>query len=423
MYVLMGGRYYGSPQNEVKQGSPICFPRPGNSPFPRANVASRPAVCRKVQDGHHLTELLAHHRYYRAPYLAWVAERGFAPEEALSHYRRALVAWYEARMHADHPYRGEVFDFLTALATVYYGVQPERQPVPLGDDPLGYLPRPAPLDAAGQQLLQQFRALPAADRDLLLLADYHQLTPTALLRATDQPDEYALRDRLTELRHAAGNTTPATDLVWTNVITVAGRQDLLQTLERAATPPPEPVPILRPRPEVSVVRKPRSWTLPRPGILVAGVLFGVLLYLLYDTFGEQTVADRAQTYFTPYPNIFADRPPETEEERDLQRILVDYDRGDYRTAYTELLPTADAYPAAPLYLGVSALALDDPARAREWFARLPADSPYRDAGEWYAALATVQQGGAAGGSALLEAIANDTTHPYRERAQQLLSDL
>ena len=108
---------------------------------------------------------------------------------------------------------------------------------------------------------------------------------------------------------------------------------------------------------------------------------------------------------------------------DLQRILYYYERGDYRMAYDELLPTADAYPASPLYLGVSALALGDAARARQWLEEVPADSPYRDAAEWYDALAQLHLGAAAGAKLTLESIARSAGHPYRTPAQQLLSDL
>ena len=120
---------------------------------------------------------------------------------------------------------------------------------------------------------------------------------------------------------------------------------------------------------------------------------GVLAWLAYDTFGEASPDRLVTDYFAPYPNVFDTAPPTTEAERDLQRILYDYDRKNYAAAYDELLPVADYYPAAPLYLGVCALALNDPQRARQWLARVKADSAYRDAADWYDALATLALGG------------------------------
>ena len=374
-----------------------------------------------MQNGRHLAELLAYHRQYRQPYLDWVAEQGFAADRALPNYRRALVGWYEASMDAEHPYRGEVFEYVKALAAVYYGQPPAREEIPLGGHPLDHLPRAAKLAPEGQELLQRFQLLPAAGREALLLADYHRLTPAALAQALDIADPEELNDHLDDLRHTTGVVTPAAELHWSTAVTVAGRQDLISTLEREGAPP-EKLPPAAP-PGVTLSRRRRlRFNMPSAGILVAGLLFGVLLYLLYTTFGDRSTAVYSD-YFTPYPNLFTTEPPRTEEERDLQRILYYYDRGDYRTAYAELLPTADAYPAAPLYLGVSALALGDAARAREWLARLPADSPYRDAAEWYAALASLQLGGDAGTRASVEEVASAVGHPYQQQAQQLLSDL
>ncbi len=147
-----------------------------------------------------------------------------------------------------------------------------------------------------------------------------------------------------------------------------------------------------------------------------------MLWLLYDTFGQDPDG-LAATYFAPYPNIFDANPPATEADRDLQRILYYYDRGEYRTAYDELLPTAPAYPASPLYLGVSALALHDPQRAGEWLNQIPSTSPFYPAARWYQALARLEMGATAGAKALLQQIAESSDHPYRSEATELLSDL
>ncbi|CAH0998707.1 hypothetical protein LEM8419_00053 [Neolewinella maritima] len=382
-----------------------------------------------MQDGRHLAELLAYHRQYRADYLEWAAARGYPEQAALHNYRRALVGWYEASMDPTHPYRGEVLYYVTALAATYFGAPPPQDTVPLGDNPLDHLPRTVQLDAGSQQLLTRLQALPEADRELLLLADYHRLDPPALLRALDGEDEDpdVLTDPLEDTRARAGLDGPAAELLWPSVITVAGRQDLLATLQSAAPATPQtssdsPV-RTNETSDVSLTRRAPAFNWPSAGIVLAGALFGVLLYLAYTTFGGATTGSLYTKYFEPYPNIFTVREPATEDERDLQRILYYYDRGEYRTAYDELLPTAAAYPAAPLYLGVTALALNDPARAREWLAELPDQSPHRPAAQWYDALAQLGQGGAAGAKHTLQAIAAAPDHPYRRQAQQLLSDL
>ncbi len=393
-----------------------------------------------MQDGRHLAELLAHYRSYRTAYLDWAAEHDYPEATALHNYRRALVGWYETSMDPERPYRGDVLDYLTTVAGVYFGQSRPAEEVPLGDDPLQHLPRTITLDATGQQLLARFEALPEDCRQLLLLADYHQLTPTALARALDTPNLATLHDQLEACRTRLTSRAPTPDdaasyqpdhaLHWPAIITLAGRKDLLSTLAKSpapAAPPPE-MPTTPTTPPTSIPpatqqsnNAPRQK--PSPAILLAGLLFGVFLYLAYTTFGGSSTGSLYDRYFAPYPNIFADQPPQTDDERDLQRILYHYDRGDYRTAYDELLPTADAYPAAPLYLGVTALELDNPERAREWFRQIAADSPYRDAAEWYSALAQLAQGGAAGARTMVQRLANSPGHPYQAEAQQLLSDL
>ena len=394
-----------------------------------------------MQDGRHLAELLAHHRSYRTAYLDWAADHDYPEPAALHNYRRALVGWYETSMDPEQPYRGDVLDYLTTVAAVYFGQARPPEDLPLGDDPLQHLPQPITLDATGQQLLSRFESLPEDYRQLLLLADYHRLTPTALARALDASDLATLHDQLEACRTRIGIDRPDNALHWPAVIALAGRKDLLRTLtnfpapgfhlgplpqmtqpSKTPTTPATPIPPTTQQPHNAPPNNaPRQP--PSPAILLAGLLFGVFLYLAYTTFSGTSTGSLYDRYFTPYPNIFADQPPETEDERDLQHILYYYDRGDYRTAYDELLPTADAYPAAPLYLGVTALELDNPERAREWFRQIPADSPYRDAAEWYGALAQLAQGGAAGAKAPVQQLANSPGHPYQTEAQQLLSDL
>lgn len=371
-----------------------------------------------MQNGHHLAALVAHYRNYRDAYLAWVADRGYEPSLALPNYRRALVAWYEASIDSVDAYAGEPYQYITAVAGVYYGAPPAESAAFLGGNPLDYLPETIRLDDDGKLLLNSLDQAGTC-KELMLLSDYHRLDPTALQRVFEG-NLAELSRRIDDCRQGIGAPSPDAPR-WKSVVTIAGRLDLIHTLEREETPTVATVPT--PVPEVAISRRKSDHNLPSPAIILAGLLFGILLWLLYDTFNGRSPERLFAEYFSPYPNVFATSPPLTDIDRDLQRILEDYDRGDYRTAYDELLPTADHYPASPLYLGVCALALGDHIRARQWLARIQADSPYRDAAEWYDALAALDSGADAGANISLERIADASGHPYRDRARQLLSDL
>ncbi|NJB86897.1 hypothetical protein GGR26_002674 [Lewinella marina] len=382
-----------------------------------------------MQNGRLLAELRQHYAEYLDDYLAWVADRGYPVEGALVNYRRALIAWYEARKQTDDPYTGDVFEYITVVAERYFTGETSRKgDFPLGSGPLDYLPRTVRLEEPGRELLARLNARNDC-RELLLLADYHQLEPAVIARVLDrEEDAETLTEEIAACRRSLELESPGGSLLYIPVITVAGRQDLMETLGRNTPPPPpvdSPEPAAAPPKDVRLSPRHR-WRIgtPTPAIVVAGLLTGILLWLVYDTFYARASPEGLYaTYFAPYPNPFADSPPATYEERDLNQILYYYDRGDYHRAYEELLPTADAYPAAPLYLGVSALALNDPARAEEWLARLPADSPYRDPADWYAALAALAREDHSRARSRLTRITQDANHPYRSQAADLLGEL
>ncbi len=365
------------------------------------------------QDGRPLAQLITVYRTHREEYLEWAEANGYPEEEALLNYRRALIAWYEGHMaQANHD--GEVFAYLTAVAAHYFG-----GPAPPD------LPRPVVLSEEGDELFRRYRRMGESCRELLLLADYHNLSTEALIRVREPEVPEALAIELQECRARLVALQPDRGDLYRAVLTVAGRQDLMETLTRL---PEQPAPGPRARLpdddiELEPVRPKRPLALPSFGLVFSAILFGILLWLAYDTFGRPAPDRLADRYFEPYPNIFATTEPTTEYDRDLARILQDYDRGDYRTTYDELLPAAGVYPASHLYLGVSALALDDPIRALDWLQRVPPDSPYRSAAEWYTALAQLDSGADAGAVSILNTIANSTGHPYRSAARQLLSDL
>ena len=382
-----------------------------------------------MQDGRLLAELRQHYLDNLSDYREWTDAHGYPEGEALLNYRRALIGWYESQLNEGHRYTGDVLDYLTTVAGRYFpGHTEEEVDFPLGDSPLDHLPESINLDARGRELLAQLKA----DReclDLLLLTDYHEMEPAVVARALDLESELEeLPERTRACRYALESGVTGGAILYPKAIRVAGRQDLMETLGRSEPEEvADPAPAAPPRSEETVRLSPRRrWKVKAPsaGIVVAGLLFGVLLYLLYDTFSAGRSPEGLFTeYFEPYPDIFAGSPPTTADERDLERILYYYNRGEYQAAYEELLPTADAYPAAPLYLGVSALELGDPARAREWLDRVDPRGPYAGAAEWYRALALLAAGERSRSLGLLRGIAGEPSHPYVDRARELVDAL
>lgn len=455
------------------------------------------------REGQHLAELPRYFHEYRAPYLEWAAVFERPRAESLAHYRRALIGWYEARIAPQDPYLGRVYDYVTTIADRYFSGENSvatyqglvDTDLPLAQNALNYLPRTVHLDETQQLMLRQFHAMGKSCQDVLLMADYHHLDATAIGKALEIPgqlEEVRSRRRKCMLMAREGwqstgildpvlvpspadeqlidryfanqlNTTERWEVEarrpvdsvfrrgmelredWMDVITVAGRQDLMETLEREearhgensntatntnkspgqrsgepAAPPPNVKLSKRSR------RTPNLGKISVPGAaqsLLSVVLLAGFLYLLYDTFGGNSSNARYAAYFEPFPNIFNRYEPQTAEERDLEDILYYYDRRDYRNAYEELLPVADAYPAAPLYLGVSALALDQPARAQDWLVRIQPGEPYYQHAQWYEALATLGTGSRPGAASILEEIVRERRHPYRQRAMDLLEEL
>ena len=456
-----------------------------------------------TQNGQHLAGLTRHYAGLRNRYLVWAEEQFAAPPDvALAHYRRALVAWYEASIRPVEPYVGEAAAFIRALAGHYFRATrpgPGSAPgaLPFGNDvglstennPLQYVPKAITLTPAGRQMLALFQQMQKGCRDVLLMAHYHKIERRRIAEVLELAGgAEAAYDRIRRCQllareqwEAAGITDPAlqpgladeelieqyftghletterwavearlpSDPVfrkaielredWAAALTVAGRQDLMALLQREeaalhtrptrtapAAAPAEPIRPTEPSPR-EVVLSPRStwWReLRLPSlmtVLAAGFLLG-FVYLAYTTFGRPAPTRQAVENFRPYPNIFDRQPPRNEDERDLQRVLDNYyDAGEYLATYDELLPVVDAYPAAPLYMGVSALALDDPSRALDCFERIPAGSPYRPPAEWYEALAYLAMNRDQAAAENLRAIAEAPGHPFGERAAALLA--
>ena len=442
--------------------------------------------------GQYLAELPRHYHALRGPFLQWAKQQWDVPLAAtLGNFRRALIGWYEARIDPDDPYRGDTEAYLREVATVYFNgtfdqtaLEADRLPLTtLGltekQHPLNHLPRPVHLNERQQLMLRQFQEMGTVCRELLLMADYHRLPPARVaevLGVDGQLHEVAARRSKCHLLvregwMAAGLTDPALqpspldeqlidqyyagqldttrrwdvearrpgDPVlrnamelredWAGVITVAGRQDLMETLlreEQRYAARRQKAASRAKRIKLSPRKRTFSFgnlTLPTLETVTGVILFCVLGWLVYNTFGEAAPEQKSVTYFEPYPNIFERYAPRNEDERDLQRILYYYDRKDYLSAYDELLPVAPAYPAAPLYLGVSALALGQPARALDWLVQIDESNYYHQPAEWYEALAYLAEGRKPAALTLLREISETPGHPFRDRAVRLVGEL
>lgn len=442
--------------------------------------------------GQHLAALTRNFHGLRGPFLKWAAKYRQADEVTLGHFRRALIGWYEARIDRKEPYTGEVQNYIQRVSQVYFAgkmnetvMAAERMPIAeLGmtqeQNPLNHLPRPIQLNNSQQLMLAQFKEQGKNCRDLLLMFEYHQLSHARIaevIELEDQVEEAENRRQkcllmVREAWQAGGITDPIhipspvdEDLIdryyagalgvaerwdvearrpadsvfrramelredWAEVVTVAGRQDLMETLireegkyakKRSLAPASAPKVKLSPRKTGGI--KLGKFELPNLQTLLAVGLFAVFGWVAWTTFGPAAPNNKSVAHFEPLPNFFDRMAPRDAYEEDLKRILYYYDRKDYRTAYDELLPVAQAYPAAPLYLGVCALALEQPTRALEWLEQIPRGSFYRPYSEWYEALAYLAEGNTVAAETVLEDIQGTTGHPYRGEAGELLGEL
>ena len=442
----------------------------------------------RTTQGQYLAALPRHFHELRTDYLRWATPYRQSNEVMLGHYRRALIGWYEACIDPENPYQGDVRTYVELVASVYFNGKLDeavaaavRRPLDETEapNPLHHLPRPVRLDNTQQLMLAQFKELGKSCRDLLLMTDYHRLDYARVadtLELPGQPERVIDRRQkcLLMVREAwlAGGITEATRLPsptdeelidryyagqlttterwdvearrpvdtvfreamelredFAAVLTVAGRQDLMETLLREEGKYAKKRVVARVADKVRLSPRRKGGLqvgkleLPNLQTLFAVLLFGVFGWLAWTTFGPTAPQRQSVTSFEPYPNIFDSYAPRDAAEEDLQRILYYYDRRDYRTAYDELLPVAQAYPAAPLYLGVSALALEEPDRAIDWFDQIPPGEYYHPPSEWYEALAYLAKGNRIAAQTLLRDITETRNHPFRDRAQALLGKI
>ncbi|MEM9835809.1 MAG: hypothetical protein AAF828_04875 [Bacteroidota bacterium] len=426
-----------------------------------------------IGQGLYLAEMINHYHQYRTDYLAWSFEEQPDQSAAILNYQRAILACYEARLRTEQPYTGDVYYFIQVAATHYAGREVEAEGnwyrsnfVGAVQDPIRYLPPSLTLNDTQRMMLQQFQEMGESCRELLLLAYYHQLDDhklsevlelgaqteaaskrrqcllmvrerwqqTGLLNPINvaPPAQQALIDQY--FRHELDVTNRweveamrSSDMLfqeamtmredWQDALMVAGRQDTLTTLQREEEeyrpkPPPKSKVTLS-RPTLS-----KEWS-----TYLAIVLAAVLAWLVFTTFGGGQEEKLYATYYRPFPTTMKLSNGDEVIDDDLADILFYYKQGDYRTAYDDLLPAANAYPIAPLYLGICALELQQPQRALDWFDQfLPGDrfKPYAD---WYAAMAYLALGRRPATLSILIEIAGTDNHPYERQATELIEAL
>lgn len=421
-----------------------------------------------IGQGQYLAALLGYYHQHREEYLRWVGEE-LPREDAITNYQRAWLAWYEARLQPQSPYEDTPFDFVRVAAAHYAGWEvAQASPVqamaamPL-QDPLDYLPQPLRLHEQQLQLFKQLKEMASSCKELLLLSYYHRLSDQRLAEVLSLGSETTSKRRqcmlmVRERWKQSGLMDPlksappkeqeyidqyfrheldvegrwevegqrSRDVLfrdafllreeWEDCIRLVGRQDLMETLAREESRYQTPK-----TPKATYTPPPFRLVLPRAlAPYLIALLLGLFAWLALQTFGPSREAKLFAAFYTELPP-----PVKTNDQMglDLAQMLQPYEEGNYLEAYDELLPAANAYPAAPLYLGICALSLGQGQRALDWFNQyLPGDT-YRPYADWYSALAYLALKQKAAAVAMLAEISGKAGHPYEKRATDLLEAL
>ncbi len=413
-----------------------------------------------TESGIYLAELRRVYQAERADYLEWAAAYPTHLDVKLAAYQRAVLAWYEATIRPDDPYRGPARPLIERAATeelTRSGAAPAAVPVP-GAEAAETLQK-LELGDLQKAMLKQFGELGESCRNLLLLAYYHHLSDarlsevlpvaggTAELTEKRQQCLLMVRERWANSglfahdtfpgsdrenlidRHLRGETTAeerwqvdnlaaqdtafATALerlaMWREALRQPGREDVLRTLAEQETrqaPPPEPVV----EPAGS-----NFWTYVIGGVLLLGIGYVGLTY-----FGPSESERLALAYFQPYPDVLTTSAEARGDER-LAELFQPYRFNDYAQAYDNLLPLAGTYPSVHFYLGVCALGMDQPQRAAEWLEQVAPGESFYPAADWYLALAYLAADRGREGKARLIRMSNEAGHPYARQANELLA--
>lgn len=430
-----------------------------------------------IRQGFYLSELRQHYHSYRDPFLQWLSVTSISQDRKIDVFRRSLLAWYEARLRSRNPYVGDTGLYLQVAAIHFMegavdGSETERMLAADApdQDPRDFMPLAIRLDDTQALMYQQMADWNSPCKDLLMAAYYHGIGDDSLADAYELTDRESARERRlaclqgvrefwtsagllatpfqaapeqqilvdqymrneldTETRWEVDNlkaTEPAVRQAvqlredWAKAMRVLGRKDTLELLEKEEQ-------VYHRKAEKARIRSldlPK-YRLPNVGLNAQNILIGALTILLgimlYQTFLGGT---RSSKLFDRHYQPLAaprDLTPADINQQELVDMLTPYRRGQYQEAYNELLPGAQAYDEAPLYLGVIALELEQPQRALQWFRKVEADNEYYETAAWYRILAYLQAGNLAAAESEAIDMAGQPDHLFAKNAAQLLDE-
>lgn len=166
----------------------------------------------------------------------------------------------------------------------------------------------------------------------------------------------------------------------------------------------------------------RTWVQAAAAAVLILLISSVLLIR-----GGSSASSLGQEAFTPYMDMISYKgSPSDAADSLLLSAMYAYNTGAYETALTELQQILDAQPThvpARFYQAQSYLALEKPLPALAILEQLPAEGALAEATQWYSALALLMQENETEGRVLLEEMAEDPSHGFQLKAQDLLEQL
>ncbi|MEM7571298.1 MAG: hypothetical protein AAF433_00305 [Bacteroidota bacterium] len=162
----------------------------------------------------------------------------------------------------------------------------------------------------------------------------------------------------------------------------------------------------------------------RPLSWAATVLLAALaLWFFWPTAAPDGPALFAE-HFKPLPNALSPTIRGQEDQVPLDQALMFYDGGNYAEALQQFsdIPEAELPPGGLMYRGLSYLGVKDWNNAIKDLARAEA-GPYQLSASWYRALAILAKGDIDEARNRLKTIRDETEHPFREQAEELLSKM
>ncbi|MEL7375375.1 MAG: hypothetical protein AAFN65_00340 [Bacteroidota bacterium] len=430
-----------------------------------------------IDQGYYLAELRQHYHSFRNPFLEWLSALDLDHQGKIDVFRRSLLAWYEARLRSRNPYTGDVGLYLQ-VASIHFlegSIDPSETDRLLAadapvQDPRDFMPASIQLDDAQAAMYQQMDSWQSPCRDLLMASYYHGIGDGSLANAYDLSERetakmrrlaclQAVRDSWTSagLQSAQFQATPQQQLLidaymrdelgtesrweldtlmasepavrhaiqmredWAKAIRVLGRKDTLGILEKEELVFQKG----KKKAKAKALNLPK-YRLPAVSLNLQNILIGILSVVL-AAMVVQTFAGGTKTnkLFTRHYQPLAaprDLTPSDMNQQELVEILAPYRQEQFRQAYEDLLPAAEAYDEAPLYLGVIAIELEQPQRALQWLRKVRPDNEYYETASWYRVLAYLQAGSLAAAESEAIDIAGQTGHLFASNANRLLEE-